>query len=118
MECSCSELADAWDFRIFVDVPFEEALRRACLRDAAQFSSVTAVRERYDGRYFPAQRRYLDTVCPREHADAVLVNTDPEHLTLRLKAVVSGVPSWRPLGPQALKVLVAGRYRPFDIACV
>jgi hypothetical protein len=35
-------------------------------------------------RYFPAQRKYLDTLRPRDRAEAVVVNTDPEHPVLLL----------------------------------
>jgi uridine kinase len=78
------ELADAWDVRIFVEVPFDEALRRACQRDTVLFGTPSAVQERYLRRYFPAQRTYLETVRPREGADAAVVNTDPRHPVLVL----------------------------------
>jgi uridine kinase len=90
------ELADAWDFRIFVEVPFEEALRRACLRDSVLFGSAGAVRERYLRRYFPAQRKYLDTLRPRERAEVVVVNTDPEHPVLLLADLAGGWHGTRP----------------------
>jgi uridine kinase len=72
------ELADAWDLRIFVDVPFEEALRRGVERDAGRFGSAEEARRRYERRYLPAQRLYLETVRPRELADVVVDNADPE----------------------------------------
>jgi uridine kinase len=62
------ELADLWDVRIFVDVPFDEALRRALARDGEE------LRSRYEERYWPAQRRYLAACRPRERADLVLTN--------------------------------------------
>jgi uridine kinase len=65
------ELDDCWDLRIFVDVSFEEALRRALARDGE------ATRHRYETRYFPAQRRYLAECRPRERAHVVFVNEDP-----------------------------------------
>ena len=71
------ELDDCWDFRIFVEVSFEEALRRALARDE------NATRERYEARYFPAQRRYLAEYRPRERADVVLVNEDPANPSLQ-----------------------------------
>jgi uridine kinase len=71
------ELGDAWDLRIFVDVPFQEALRRALDRDRVLFGSAEAVAERYRRRYLPAQRRYLATVLPRRVADVVVDNRDP-----------------------------------------
>ena len=71
------ELADAWDFRVFVDVPLEAALRRGVDRDAARFGSRAEARRRYERRYLPAQRLYLETVRPRELADVVFENADP-----------------------------------------
>ena len=75
-----AELDDLWDFRIFVDVPFEEVLRRADLRDPAD------VRARYERRYIPAQERYLRERDPRGRADAVLDNTEPARPRLRVVA--------------------------------
>jgi uridine kinase len=65
------ELASCWELRVFVDVPLEEALRRGVARDGEES------RRRYEQRYLPAQRRYLDEVEPRRRADVVLVNADP-----------------------------------------
>ncbi|HEX6676686.1 MAG TPA: uridine kinase [Actinomycetes bacterium] len=71
------ELDPAWDFRIFVDVPFSETLRRAVARDRDLFGSADAVRERYRQRYVPGQRLYFAAARPREHADVVVDNRDP-----------------------------------------
>lgn len=71
------ELDQYWDFRIFVEVDFDEALRRACERDTALFGSADAVRDRYRARYIPGQRLYLQTVRPADSANVVLKNKDP-----------------------------------------
>lgn len=71
------ELDGYWDFRIFVDVDFDEALRRACERDEDLFGSANAVRKRYQVRYIPGQRTYLQTVRPAERANVVLKNGNP-----------------------------------------
>jgi len=71
------ELDPAWDFRVFLDVPFSETLRRAVARDRELFGSAAAVRERYRRRYIPGQRLYDASVRPREHADVVVDNRDP-----------------------------------------
>jgi uridine kinase len=63
------ELDDLWDLRIWVDVSFEESLRRAVIRDAHYMDDV---RGRYEGRYHPGQRIYLDEVDPRARADIVV----------------------------------------------
>jgi uridine kinase len=65
------ELDDLWNLRIWVDVSFEDALERAVVRDAHLFDDV---RERYERRYFPGQRLYLDEVDPRSRADIVVAS--------------------------------------------
>jgi uridine kinase len=71
------ELRRYWDVSIFVQVDFEMALQRAIQRDQHLFGSPQAVRQRYQQRYFPAQRRYLETVQPQRLADVVIDNNDP-----------------------------------------
>jgi uridine kinase len=77
------ELDGLWDYRIFVDVAFETALQRALVRDQPLFGASTTTATRYLQRYFPAQRRYLDTVRPQRRANAVVENDDPKHPRLR-----------------------------------
>lgn len=77
------ELVTFWDYRIFVDVPFTEALERAMRRDVALFGSSEAVQARYHERYFPGQRLYFDTAHPQDHADAIVYNEDPDNPRLR-----------------------------------
>ena len=82
-----AELEDLWDFRIWVDVSPDETLRRASVRDAKRF---TDVRGRYERRYLPAQRLYLDERDPRGRADVVVENGDPARPTLRRADGVAG----------------------------
>jgi uridine kinase len=63
------ELDDLWDLRIWVDVSFEESLRRAVIRDSHYMDDV---RGRYERRYHAGQRLYLDEIDPRSRADIVL----------------------------------------------
>jgi uridine kinase len=70
------ELNDLWDFRVFVDVDEDEALRRAVLRDEDLFGSPDEALRRYRNRYVPGQRLYLAEVDPRAVADVVFENTD------------------------------------------
>jgi uridine kinase len=65
------ELDDLWDLRIWVDVSFEESLRRAEIRDAHYMEDV---RGRYERRYHPGQRLYLEQVDPRSRADIVVAS--------------------------------------------
>ena len=64
------ELDDLWDFRIFVHVELEEALRRGVARDGAEREHL------YRARYVPGQRLYLDSVQPQLLADVVVDNND------------------------------------------
>jgi uridine kinase len=76
------ELSANWEYRIFVDVPFEVALERAKRRDVALFGSEEAVEARYRRRYISGQRLYLATARPHEQADAIIQNADPAHPVL------------------------------------
>ncbi len=76
------ELEGCWDVRIWVEVAFEVALSRAVQRDAALFGGESAVRERYERRYIPGQRLYLEQCRPREQADLIVDNNDPLHPAL------------------------------------
>jgi uridine kinase len=78
------ELIDAWDFSIFVAVPFAEAQRRAAARDLALFGSEEEVLRRYAARYVPGQQLYFDQECPQAKADAVVDNRDPDRPRARL----------------------------------
>ncbi|RPJ50665.1 MAG: uridine kinase [Chloroflexi bacterium] len=71
------ELVDCWDFSIFVQVTYETVLTRAVKRDGARMGGWQGVLDRYMTRYLPAQRRYLETCRPDEHAGIVVVNDDP-----------------------------------------
>ena len=73
------ELNPTWDFRIFVQVDFDVALQRAVTRDQQRLGSPEEVVARYRRRYFPAQRMYLDTVQPRQRADVIIDNNDPDN---------------------------------------
>jgi uridine kinase len=70
------ELNDVWDFRGLVDIDVEDALRRGPLRDQDWMGSLEVARERYERRYVPGDRIYLETVRPIERADVVVDNRD------------------------------------------
>jgi uridine kinase len=71
------ELAEAWDFRIFLSVSAEEVVRRGRIRDAELYGSPDGAERRYRARYLPAQRHYRRAVGPAELADVVLENDRP-----------------------------------------
>ena len=79
------ELTTLWDYRIWVEVPFNVALHRARQRDVALFGSAEAVETRYHTRYIPAQHLYLETADPREQAEAIVENADPANPVLHFR---------------------------------
>ncbi len=83
------ELNDCWDYRVFVDVHFQEAMRRASSRDL-DLGSFDAIRTRYLVRYMPGQRIYLETVQPQLRADVIVDNNDPGNPRLTLGKLVAG----------------------------
>ena len=79
------ELEDCWDLRIWVEVTAEVALSRAIRRDSEMFGGAAAVRERYEQRYIPGQRLYLEQCRPREQAHLIVDNNDPLHPVLHVR---------------------------------
>lgn len=73
------ELDAYWDYRIWVEASFEATLERALRRDRALFGSEAATRSRYQQRYIPGQRLYLEAAHPQERANALIWNDDPAH---------------------------------------
>jgi uridine kinase len=80
------ELNDCWDYRIFIEVDSAVALERGLARDAGWMGSDEIARERYEKRYVPGERLYLDSVRPWELADAIVGNTIVTAPELRLRA--------------------------------
>ncbi|MDO8265706.1 MAG: uridine kinase [Candidatus Saccharibacteria bacterium] len=68
------ELERYWDYKIFLDVPFEEVIRRAKLRDGDLLG--TELEIKYQRRYIPAQKKYLQEINPKVKADKVINNQD------------------------------------------
>ena len=77
------ELRRLWDFRVFVETGFDVTLARALRRDLPLFGTEEAVRERYERRYIPGERLYLERCRPFDHADVVVSNDDPADAGLR-----------------------------------
>jgi uridine kinase len=66
-------LAPYLDYKVFLDIPFEESKRRANVRD----SEADVIK--YDIKYLPAQRKYLEACPPRETADMIIDNSNWEY---------------------------------------
>jgi uridine kinase len=76
------ELNPHWDLRIYVDITFDEVLRRGTARDQAWMPSAAAAEHRYRTKYIPGEQLYVGEVRPREHAQIVINNQDPTEPTL------------------------------------
>ena len=74
-----SALMEYWDFTIFVEAAFEVTLARAERRDAVLFGSIEEIRRRYEQRYIPGQKLYFDEYRPKERANVVIDNNDPQN---------------------------------------
>jgi uridine kinase len=70
------ELSPYLDYRIFLEIPFEVSKRRAAARDIPIYSE--EILERYDRKYWPAQRRYLEEYPPLQTADMIVDNLNWE----------------------------------------
>jgi uridine kinase len=67
------ELSPYIDYKIFLDISFEECKRRAILRDSR------ATLLKYDEKYIPGQRYYMGLYPPDRTADLVIDNSDFSH---------------------------------------
>jgi uridine kinase len=67
------ELNPLWDLRIYLDISFEESLRRGMKRDKANTQEIS---ERYKTRYIPGQKLYLKKVNPIKLANVLIQNND------------------------------------------
>ncbi|HKA17824.1 MAG TPA: uridine kinase [Blastocatellia bacterium] len=73
------ELREHFDFTVFVDAAFEVTLSRAIQRGGFGPSEDGKLRNRYEQRYIPGQRLYLNEFRPKDRADAVFDNTEIGH---------------------------------------
>ena len=78
-----SELMGYWDFTVFVEADFATIITRAEQRDAALFGSAEEVNRRYKQRYIPGQELYYVECRPKERADVVIDNNDPNNPSVR-----------------------------------
>lgn len=60
------------DGTVFLDIPFDEVLRRAQIRDVPKYGTIFL--ERYRKKYIPIQERYLREHRPKEVCDVLIDN--------------------------------------------
>ena len=73
------ELREQLDYTVFVDAAFEVTISRAMQRARLLPGKNQELRSRYEQRYIPGQKLYLNECRPKEKADAVFDNTDIDH---------------------------------------
>ena len=76
------ELRDLWTFSVYLRVSESETLRRALVRDVAEFGSAGEVERRYRTRYLPGQALYRRDADPEGRADVLVDNEDVAAPTL------------------------------------
>ncbi|MBE6826630.1 MAG: uridine kinase [Ruminococcus sp.] len=69
------ELSGVFDVVIYLDVPESVRLSRVLLRDG-YIGDREAIMEKYEQRYFPAERHYVESCQPAETADVVMKETE------------------------------------------
>ncbi len=70
---------DAWDFTIWLDIDEPTLFSRVVARDVEWVGSPDAVRDKYERSWLPRHELYERQTHPRERADVVVDNRDPEH---------------------------------------
>ena len=66
-----------FDIKVFLDIEFDEMLRRAEKRDAPKYGP--GFLDRYKSKYIPIQMKYINTWNPVESSDFVIDNNDLEN---------------------------------------
>lgn len=65
------ELRDIFDFMIYIDIPEEVRLGRVLERDG-YIGDKEQIKAKYNNRYFPAERHYVEVCSPCDKADCVV----------------------------------------------
>jgi len=79
------ELDACWDLRVYVDITFDEVLRRGIARDQRWMTSPEAAEHRYRTKYIPGEQLYVNQIQPHLRAQIVLNNQDPTSPTLTIR---------------------------------
>lgn len=73
------EIDKFWDIKIFLDITFNEVLKRATKRDKYLFAEEKLLLDKYRERYIPGQKIYLEEENPKQKADIVIKYDDYEN---------------------------------------
>lgn len=69
-------IEDFIDFKIFLDIEFEEVIRRATVRDVPKYG--IEFLEQYRKKYIPIQQWYLRVCDPKGKSNIVVDNSNPK----------------------------------------
>ena len=69
-----SPIEDLIDFKIFLDISFNEVINRASIRDVPKYGAQFL--EKYREKYIPIQQWYLEECNPKGKSDIVVDNSD------------------------------------------
>ncbi len=70
-------LEDFIDFKIFLDISFDEVIRRATVRDVPKYGAHFL--DKYREKYIPVQQWYLESCNPKEKCNVIVDNSNPRH---------------------------------------
>ena len=70
------ELASYVDYKVFLDISFEECKKRVKARDIKRFGK--EIMEKYDKKYIPMQKKYLVEYPSNKWADIIINNSNWE----------------------------------------
>lgn len=63
-----------FDYRVFMDISFDQVLKRAKERDVPKYGP--EIIEKYMKKYIPAQKMYMEKFSPKQRANLVINNDD------------------------------------------
>lgn len=63
-----------FDLRVFLDIPFEDVIKRAAIRDVPIHGE--EILNKYETKYIPVQKWYLSSYKPKEKSDIIVDNCD------------------------------------------
>ena len=70
------EIRSYWDLTIFLEISFQEVIKRALVSDKEYFENEEELIRKYEERYIPGQEIYFEKEKPRLKADIVIDNND------------------------------------------
>lgn len=70
------EIEQYWDLKILVDIDFQTSIQRAIERDLYLFGDEKETLKRYQKRYIPGQKIYIESENPYAKADIIINNND------------------------------------------